>query len=63
MGGLNGWGAYPYYLDYPTRTVHDRFRVEFKDNRVITVEQETSAGQNISGARRSLRPAGFSVGA
>ena len=39
--GLNGWGAYPYYLDYPTRTVHDRFRVEFKDNRVITVEQET----------------------
>jgi hypothetical protein len=38
--GLNGWGAYPYYLDYPTRTIHDRFRVEFKDNRVIAVEQE-----------------------
>jgi outer membrane protein assembly factor BamE (lipoprotein component of BamABCDE complex) len=38
--GLNGWGAYPYYLDYPGRRVHDRFRVEFKAGRVIAVEQD-----------------------
>jgi hypothetical protein len=38
--GLNGWGAYPYYMDYPTRRVHDRFRVEFQGGRVISVEQE-----------------------
>lgn len=42
-GGAFGWGyPYPYYLDYPNRTVHDRFRVEFgPDNRVDSVTQES----------------------
>lgn len=35
------WGpAYPYYLDYPNRHVHDRFRVEFKGNRVSSLTAE-----------------------
>jgi outer membrane murein-binding lipoprotein Lpp len=41
--GLNGWGAYPYYLDYPGRRVHDRFRVAFQGGRVISVEAEEPA--------------------
>jgi hypothetical protein len=39
-GGL-WWGpAYPYYLDYPDRVVHDRFQIVFKDNKVISIEHE-----------------------
>jgi hypothetical protein len=38
--GLNGWGAYPYYMDYPGRRVRDRFRVAFQNGRVVSVEQE-----------------------
>jgi outer membrane protein assembly factor BamE (lipoprotein component of BamABCDE complex) len=35
------WGpAYPWYLDYPARTVHDRFQVEFKDGKVVEISQE-----------------------
>jgi hypothetical protein len=41
--GLNGWGAYPYYLDYPGRRVHDRFRVAFRNGRVTSVEQEMAS--------------------
>ncbi|MFM1746772.1 MAG: hypothetical protein RLZZ188_438 [Verrucomicrobiota bacterium] len=38
-----GWGAsYPYYLDYPTRTVRDRFRVEFSAGRVIAITRDES---------------------
>jgi hypothetical protein len=32
---------YPYYLDYPARREHDRFRVAFKDGRVVSIEQES----------------------
>jgi len=40
--GLNGWGAYPYYMDYPARRPHDYFRVEFGANgRVVEIQQET----------------------
>lgn len=39
-GGWDGGVAYPYYLDYPRRTVHDRFRVEFRNGRVASVTQE-----------------------
>jgi len=40
--GWGGWGgAYPYYLNYPNRSVHDRLRVEFgPDSRVTSVTQE-----------------------
>jgi hypothetical protein len=35
------WGPiYPYYLDYPTRTEHDRFRVVFKGGKVLSIEEE-----------------------
>lgn len=39
-GGWGGWGGgwgwpYPYYMDYPNRTVHDRFRVEFGPNNLV----------------------------
>jgi hypothetical protein len=35
------WGpAYPYYLDYPNRYVHDRFRVQFRGDRVSAVTAE-----------------------
>jgi len=38
-----GWGPmYPYYLDYPSRQVRDRFRVEFKDGRVTSITEERS---------------------
>jgi outer membrane protein assembly factor BamE (lipoprotein component of BamABCDE complex) len=33
---------YPYYLDYPARTEHDRFRVVFKDGKVVAIEEETN---------------------
>lgn len=36
-----GWGAsYPYYLDYPSRTVRDRFRIEFRAGRVTAITRE-----------------------
>jgi hypothetical protein len=36
-----GWGvAYPYYLDYPAREVRDRFRVEFRNGRVIAISED-----------------------
>lgn len=41
--GRNWWGwgaAYPYYLDYPARTVRDRFRVEFHGGRVSAITRE-----------------------
>lgn len=44
-GGAWGWGwggAYPYYLDYPARTVRDRFRVEFHDRKVTAITREDS---------------------
>jgi hypothetical protein len=42
-GGGWGWGAsYPYYLDYPARTVRDRFRVEFHDGKVTAITREDS---------------------
>jgi hypothetical protein len=43
-GGGWGWGGpyYPYYTDYPTRSVHDRFRVEFGANNLVSsVTQES----------------------
>lgn len=43
--GRNWWGwgaAYPYYLDYPARTVRDRFRVEFHGGKVIAITREDS---------------------
>jgi hypothetical protein len=33
--------VYPYYLDYPTRREHDRFKVAFKDGKVIAIEEES----------------------
>ncbi|MFM9092060.1 MAG: hypothetical protein ACKOUK_10030 [Verrucomicrobiota bacterium] len=40
-GGGWGWGvSYPYYLDYPARTVRDRFRVEFHDGKVTAITRE-----------------------
>lgn len=40
--GLNGWGAYPYYADFPNRRPHDYFRVEFGPNgRVAAVQSES----------------------
>ncbi|MDE3083811.1 MAG: hypothetical protein KGJ37_01150 [Verrucomicrobiota bacterium] len=37
------WGPtfYPYYLDYPTRREHDRFRVAFKNGKVAAIEEES----------------------
>lgn len=38
-----GWGSpYPYYLDYPERRVRDRFRVEFKAGRVVSIVEDRS---------------------
>ncbi|HVS53715.1 MAG TPA: hypothetical protein VHD62_15270 [Opitutaceae bacterium] len=36
------WGdpLYPYYLSYPGRREHERFRVIFKQGRVVSIEQE-----------------------
>jgi hypothetical protein len=34
--------TYPYYLDYPTRVEHDRFRVVFKGGKVVSIEEEES---------------------
>jgi outer membrane protein assembly factor BamE (lipoprotein component of BamABCDE complex) len=40
-GGGAWWGpAYPYYLNYPDRRVHQRFRIAFKDGRVSSVERD-----------------------
>lgn len=42
-GGGWGWGwgvNYPYYLDYPARTVRDRFRVEFYAGKVTAITRE-----------------------
>jgi hypothetical protein len=38
-----GGGApfYPYYLGYPTRREHEHFRVVFRDDRVISIENDT----------------------
>jgi outer membrane protein assembly factor BamE (lipoprotein component of BamABCDE complex) len=33
---------YPYYLDYPARTEHDRFRVAFQAAKVVSIEEETN---------------------
>lgn len=41
--GWRIWGAYPYYLDYPQRTVRDRFRVEFRRDRVTSITQDLAA--------------------
>ena len=37
------WGApsYAYYVDFPDRRERERFRVIFKDGKVISIEQET----------------------
>ncbi|MDB6169095.1 MAG: hypothetical protein JWM88_1959 [Verrucomicrobia bacterium] len=32
---------YPYYMGYPSRREHERFRVVFRDGRVISIESET----------------------
>ena len=34
------WGGYPYYMDYPQRTVRDRFRVMFKNDKVVSITEE-----------------------
>jgi hypothetical protein len=36
------WGdpAYPYYLSYPGRREHEHFRVIFRNDRVVSIEQE-----------------------
>jgi outer membrane murein-binding lipoprotein Lpp len=39
--GWGFWGGYPYYLDYPHRTVRERFRVEFRQDRVTAITQDT----------------------
>lgn len=41
-GGWGGmWGpAYPWYLDYPNREVHDRFTVTFMNGNVTEVSKE-----------------------
>jgi len=31
---------YPYYLAYPTRREHERFRVDFRDGKVVRIESE-----------------------
>ncbi|HNC23280.1 MAG TPA: hypothetical protein PLU52_03675 [Opitutaceae bacterium] len=37
-----GYGpVYPYYLAYPSRRVHEHFRVVFRDGKVTAIEQET----------------------
>ncbi|HLP25300.1 MAG TPA: hypothetical protein VK477_06465 [Acidobacteriota bacterium] len=42
--GRNWWGggwAYPYYMNYPDRTVRDRFRIEFTTTgKVAAITQE-----------------------
>jgi outer membrane protein assembly factor BamE (lipoprotein component of BamABCDE complex) len=32
---------YPYYLDYPSRREHDRFKVGFKDGKVVAIEEDS----------------------
>jgi hypothetical protein len=43
-GGWGWWGPdYPYFMDYPNRSVHDRLRVEFgANNLVVAVTQESN---------------------
>ena len=36
-----GWGGYPMGYDYATRVPHDRFRVEFREGKVTSIEQES----------------------
>ncbi len=45
FGWNNWWGpAYPYYLDFTNRVIHDRFTVEFRDGRVSAVIREQPSG-------------------
>ncbi len=40
-GGWGWWGPdYPWYMDYPNRTVHDRFTVEFRNGAAVAVNRE-----------------------
>ena len=39
-GGFWGGPAYPYYLDYPNRVVHERFTVEFRNGVAASVSKE-----------------------
>src|SRR5258708_10435669 len=36
-----GWGGYPYYMDYPNRTVRDRIVVDIKNGEVAAINQES----------------------
>ncbi|HWZ96109.1 MAG TPA: hypothetical protein VNW30_13010 [Opitutaceae bacterium] len=36
-----GPAFYSYYLNYPTRRDHDRFKVSFKDGKVVSIEEES----------------------
>jgi hypothetical protein len=38
--GLGGGPFYPYYLAYPSRHEHTRFRVVFREGRVVLIENE-----------------------
>jgi hypothetical protein len=40
-GYYRGGPSYAYFADFPDRRERERFRVVFKDNKVISVEQET----------------------
>lgn len=37
------WAPDFYYLDYPTRREHDRFRVAFKEGKVVSIEAESDS--------------------
>lgn len=39
-GGGWGWGGYPWYLDYPNRTVYDRISVEFRNGVVVAINRD-----------------------
>lgn len=41
--GWGFWGRYPYYLDYPDRTVRDRFRVEFRRDKVTSITADVAS--------------------
>ncbi|HWA10713.1 MAG TPA: hypothetical protein VG838_14815 [Opitutaceae bacterium] len=50
---LAGDPSHPFYLNYAGRQVHDRFRVVFKDAKVIAVEKgEGEAVASLSAGRR-----------
>jgi hypothetical protein len=42
-GPYYGWhrGYYPYYMSYPSRREREVLKVMFKDNRVISIEEES----------------------